>query len=155
MTTDGAWVSCTVVEANQSWLAVTWLAAPTGRAPTRARSATKGVRSTSPGYTNGPRMMLEFLRPATLATRSEAPSPGCPVPKAPGVYGWWFRRLPTALDISRCAIWRGLRLLYTGISPTRPPANGRPASSQHLRSRITTTTRATPRARRCARRLGA
>jgi hypothetical protein len=59
-----------------------------------------------------------------------------PVPAAPGVYGWWFRRLPTELEIDECLTRDGLTLLYTGISPKRPPANGRSPSTQTLRDRI-------------------
>jgi hypothetical protein len=42
------------------------------------------------------------------------------------------------MDTSRCVIRDGLTLLYVGISPTAPPANGRPLSREGLRSRIRT-----------------
>ena len=60
----------------------------------------------------------------------------CPVPKEPGVYGWWFRTLPTSIDSSACLRRDGCTLLYTGISPKAPPANGRKPSTQRLRDRI-------------------
>lgn len=76
---------------------------------------------------------------ATRYTRAEVvlPKPS-PVPAAPGVYGWWFRELPADIDISRCEVQGPLVLLYTGISPKKPPLNGKPPSRQNLRSRITT-----------------
>ncbi len=58
-----------------------------------------------------------------------------PVPALPGVYGWWFRQLPTAMDVSGCAHVDGATLLYSGISPKRPPMNGRSPSQQTLRNR--------------------
>jgi hypothetical protein len=57
-------------------------------------------------------------------------------PPQPGVYGWWFRRLPPLVASSRCCQHQGLTLLYAGISPDRPPQNGRAASKQSLRERI-------------------
>ncbi|MGY2090463.1 GIY-YIG nuclease family protein [Nocardia gipuzkoensis] len=76
---------------------------------------------------------------ATPYTRAEVVlSRPSPVPAVPGVYGWWFRKLPAAIDTSACATKDGLTLLYTGISPSKPPSNGKPPSSQHLRTRITT-----------------
>jgi hypothetical protein len=60
----------------------------------------------------------------------------CPVPKSPGVYGWWFRRIPGAMNTRPCEKRDELTLLYTGISPTRPPTNGKPPSTQSLFHRI-------------------
>jgi hypothetical protein len=79
---------------------------------------------------------VEAFTSAALTTRAEVLASPCPVPAAPGVYGWWFRRLPTTLDTERCLVRDGCALLYTGISPRRPPASGRPGSSQTLRHRI-------------------
>ncbi|KUH82436.1 hypothetical protein AU186_10250 [Mycobacterium sp. GA-1999] len=81
------------------------------------------------------------MEPGTLMspryyTRDEVLVRPCPVPKAPGVYGWWFRRIPGAIDTTNCETRDGLTLLYTGISPSRPPTNGKPPSSQSLFHRI-------------------
>ncbi len=62
----------------------------------------------------------------------------CPVPAKPGLYGWWFRKLPAELDVSDCSCRDGLTLLYTGISPKRPPTNGRAPSKENLQKRIKT-----------------
>ena len=58
------------------------------------------------------------------------------MPAEAGVYGWWFRTLPAVIDTTHCAKRGELTLLYTGISPSRPPVNGRPPSRQDLRKRI-------------------
>lgn len=80
--------------------------------------------------------LLEFVTAAAF-TRATVLAASCPVPEAPGVYGWWFRRLPAALDdADACLTRNNLTLLYTGISPRRPPTNGRPPSTQTLRHRI-------------------
>ena len=79
-----------------------------------------------------------FLSPARLYNRAEILSRPCPVPASPGVYGWWFRRLPTTIDITECRSFGADVLLYTGISPRRPPAIGRAASRESIRSRIRT-----------------
>lgn len=75
----------------------------------------------------------EFLA-ARPHTRDEVFAEPCPVPEASGVYGWWFRELPADIDVSRCEQRDGLTLLYVGISPTRPPVDGKPV--QDLRKRI-------------------
>ena len=71
-----------------------------------------------------------------LYTRAEVFSTPCPVPRSPGVYGWWFRTIPGPIGVSGCQHRGGLTLLYAGISPTRPPTNGKPPSSQNLHQRI-------------------
>lgn len=80
-------------------------------------------------------------RPAELLaarafTREEVFADPCPVPSEPGVQGWWFRTLPAAVDVSGCERRDGLTLLYVGVSPTRPPADGSRRSAQDLRKRI-------------------
>jgi len=78
---------------------------------------------------------LAAFREARVHTSDEVLARPSPVPALPGVYGWWFRRLPAGVDPARCLVRDDLTLLYTGISPKRPPANGRP-SSQTVRDRI-------------------
>lgn len=81
--------------------------------------------------------LLDAFRSARLYRRSQVLATPCPVPAGPGVYGWWFRRPPAAIDTSKCLSRQGLTLLYAGISPRRPPTSGRPPSRQTLRDRIT------------------
>ncbi len=82
-----------------------------------------------------PPRLDEYLT-APLYTRPEVLARPTPVPAEPGVYGWWFRELPAKIDTTNCEKRDGLTLLYTGISPSRPPANGKPASRQNLCKRI-------------------
>jgi hypothetical protein len=78
-----------------------------------------------------------FVNPVRLYGRAEVLARPSPVPAQDGIYGWWFRDLPPLVDAQDCRQRDGLTLLYTGISPNRPPQNGRPASRQNLRQRIT------------------
>lgn len=71
-------------------------------------------------------------------TRAEVFDGPCLVPASAGVYGWWFRELPSDINTAGCETRDGLTLLYAGISPSAPPANGKPASRQHIRRRIRT-----------------
>jgi hypothetical protein len=54
-----------------------------------------------------------------------------PVPSRPGVYGRYFKEPPWPIDTSQCMTWDGCTLLYGGIAPKAPPANGRPADSSN------------------------
>lgn len=81
---------------------------------------------------------LKRILSAEPVAREVAISRGTPVPKAGGVYAWWFDELPGDLDATGCIERDGSMLLYVGISPKAPLRNGRVASSQSLRSRITT-----------------
>jgi hypothetical protein len=58
------------------------------------------------------------------------------VPVACGAYAWYFSPLSVPVDTSGCHEVEGRRLLYVGISPKPPPANGAPPSRQQLRSRL-------------------
>jgi hypothetical protein len=71
-----------------------------------------------------------------LYSRTEVLATPCPVPPRSGVYAWFFQELPPHLDGSGCVMRDGLTLLYVGISPKKPPKNGKPPSSGTLRSRI-------------------
>ena len=80
----------------------------------------------------------EFLSPTMMWRRDDVLSRPSPVPAKAGVYGWWFNELPAPLDAGKCHRIEDFVLLYTGISPKRPPMNGRPPSKSHLRERIQT-----------------
>ncbi|MGY1823282.1 GIY-YIG nuclease family protein [Geodermatophilus sp. SYSU D00079] len=82
--------------------------------------------------------LARFLSPERLWRRDEVLSRPSPIPAVPGVYGWWFNRLPSPMDVSACHQVDGFTLLYTGISPKEPPRNARPASKGQLRQRIVT-----------------
>src|SRR5215469_10208034 len=77
-----------------------------------------------------------FADPVRVDSCSDVLSRPSPVPAQDGVYGWWFRKLPPLVVAERCRQHQGMRLLYAGISPNRPPQNGRAPSKQDLRDRI-------------------
>jgi hypothetical protein len=77
-----------------------------------------------------------LLHPTHLYSRHEVLARPSPVPACPGAYGWWFRGLPARMDTQGCARQGDRTLLYVGISPAPPPANGRPPSKQNLRKRL-------------------
>jgi hypothetical protein len=74
--------------------------------------------------------------PARLYSRAEVLSSASPVPKAPGVYAWYFRQAPPLVPTVGCLSDTGVTLLYVGISPSQPPKNGKAPSQQSLRHRI-------------------
>lgn len=79
-----------------------------------------------------------LVSPLKLWRRSEVLHRPSPVPAAAGVYAWWFDEPPADFSTVGCAQSGDLTLLYTGISPKRPPQNGRPPSRGHLRQRLRT-----------------
>jgi hypothetical protein len=77
-----------------------------------------------------------FVNPVQVYSCEDVLGHPAPVPAHDGVYGWWFRKLPPLVVADACRQHEGLRLLYAGISPNRPPLNGRSPSKQTLRKRI-------------------
>ena len=80
--------------------------------------------------------LARFVDPTRVYAREDVLARPSPVPAQAGVYGCWFRQLPPLVVAEDCRQHQGLRLLYAGISPNRPPQNGRAASKQNLRERI-------------------
>lgn len=72
-----------------------------------------------------------FTDPTVLYSRSAVLSKCCPVPTECGIYGWFFKEIPSVIPTDGCVTKDDLTLLYVGISPK----NNR--SSQNLRKRIT------------------
>jgi hypothetical protein len=77
-----------------------------------------------------------LLSPQKLWSREEVLRSPSVVPAAPGVYAWYFKRAPANVSTAGCLTIDGKVLLYVGISPKAPPANGLPASRQNLRTRL-------------------
>jgi hypothetical protein len=77
-----------------------------------------------------------FVNPVRVFSRQEVLTSPSPVPAEDGVYGWWFRQLPPLVKPSGCCQHQDLTLLYAGISPDQPPANGRRPSTQNIQKRI-------------------
>jgi hypothetical protein len=77
-----------------------------------------------------------LLRPDVLyPAEAVLGSPG-PIPESAGVYAWYFSRVPPRVPTGGCHVVGDAALLYVGISPKAPPANGRPPSRQTVRSRV-------------------
>lgn len=77
-----------------------------------------------------------LLAPARLWTRAEVLARPSPVPAQPGVYAWYFTSAPPEVPTGECHRVGGAVLLYVGISPKRPPADGSSPSTQTLRNRV-------------------
>lgn len=81
------------------------------------------------------RNLDDLLQPTVLHRAGEVCGRPGPVPAAAGVYAWYFDRVPAGAPTDGCHMVDGAPLLYVGISPKAPPANGA-ASRQTIRSRI-------------------
>src|SRR5260370_14161932 len=71
-----------------------------------------------------------------LWSRAEVLARPSPVPKAPGVYAWYFRNLDSLVPWLDCLAVGESRLLYIGMSPSAPPTNGKLPSKQLLHDRV-------------------
>jgi hypothetical protein len=77
-----------------------------------------------------------LLHPKRLYSRVEVLARPSPVPSKPGVYAWYFRDTPPGVPLLGCHRMGDLTLLYIGISPSKPPANGKAPSTQSLYNRV-------------------
>lgn len=71
-----------------------------------------------------------LLHPPHFYGRQQVLAKPSPIPVRPGVYAWYFREVPPGVPVEGCHWHDGLPLLYLGISPKRPPSNGKPSSRQ-------------------------
>jgi hypothetical protein len=79
----------------------------------------------------------QLMRPEILFSRREVIGRSSVVPPEPGIYAWYFKEAPScSIEEPCCWQWQNKRLLYTGISPSEPPRNGKPPSKQNIRKRI-------------------
>ena len=78
--------------------------------------------------------MEEFINPKRLYSRQEILSKPSPIPEIFGVYGWYFKSIPTLVPTEGCVMHQKKTLLYVGISPDK---KNKPQSKQHLKKRIT------------------
>ncbi len=79
---------------------------------------------------------VELLTPSRLYSRTEVLERPGPVPASPGVYAWYFADSPLNVPTDTCHVTELGTLLYVGISPKAPPANGGAPSQQNLRNRV-------------------
>ena len=79
----------------------------------------------------------QLIRPGKLVRRSEVLARPSAVPGEPGIYAWFFKASPSSrIRLDQCWKWSDMCLLYVGISPGKPPKNGKPPSRQNLKTRI-------------------
>lgn len=78
----------------------------------------------------------DLLSPKCLFNRDDVLSRPSPIPKAPGVYAWYFREIPPGVPVAGCVTCADKTLLYVGISPSAPPTNCKRPSTQSLWHRI-------------------
>lgn len=78
--------------------------------------------------------VVNFLA-ANRYTRDEIFAEPSPIPAESGACGWWFREIPGEIDVSGCEQRDGWTLLYVGISPGPPRADGKPSVPQDIRKR--------------------
>jgi hypothetical protein len=57
------------------------------------------------------------------------------IPQEAGVYAWWFSKMPPGVPVHETALRAGRHLLYVGIAPRKPSADGS-LSSRTLRRRL-------------------
>lgn len=85
-----------------------------------------------------PPSLQPIVSPVSVYSRAEVLARPWPVPAAAGVYGWFFRELPSAvMNVQDCQQFQGLHLLYVGISPHRRSPDLAP-SRNNMRMRIRT-----------------
>ena len=76
-----------------------------------------------------------LLHPRRHWSRDEVLRNPSPVPKKPGVYGWYFKQIPPGVPTDGCVNFEGLTLLYVGIAPQKPTRTGK-KSKQNLCTRL-------------------
>lgn len=79
----------------------------------------------------------QLSRP-NLHSRDQVLRRSSPVPQTSGVYFWFFKALPEIVPTEGCCQFDDLSLLYVGIAPRAPPADGSLSKGQTLRKRIRT-----------------
>lgn len=81
--------------------------------------------------------VLSALRqPERLYAPSEVLGDGDPVPRLPGIYGWYFSGVEHVVPVEGCHEVQGCHLLYVGIAPSSAGSGAtlRSRIRQHLRS---------------------
>jgi hypothetical protein len=75
-------------------------------------------------------VLAAFGEPKRIYRRDDVLTYPCPVPPLPGIYAWFFLRMPVEISFENCIASSLGRLLYVGISPHGT------GSTQNLRKRI-------------------
>lgn len=88
------------------------------------------------------KFISQISRPGVLFSRLAVLSKPSPVPKASGIYAWFFKEIPGITPVDKCVVHNGLTLLYAGISPSNPnsSANLRKRLNNHYRGNASAST---------------
>jgi Domain of unknown function (DUF4145) len=89
-----------------------------------ARSATRGMVKDDGLTQEIESLARELLYSARLYRWSELKKNPILPPPSPGVYGWFFRRMPPEVPTDLCVAREGAILLYVGISPKNDASDG-------------------------------
>jgi hypothetical protein len=83
------------------------------------------------------RAVEDLVAPAHLFGGHAVLGSPTPVPARGGAFGCYIDAAPYLdVPLDRCSKVGSRSLVYVGISPQRPPANGRPPSRETLRTRV-------------------
>jgi hypothetical protein len=83
-------------------------------------------------------LSTELVSPSTFHDRDAVMRSPSAAPARPGLYAWYFSKSPQGIDTAGCHVRDRHALLYVGISPSAPPANGKAPSRSHLKQRLRT-----------------
>lgn len=83
-----------------------------------------------------PALWSPLLRPDRLYSRAEVLARPSPVPAVNGVYAWYFKQLPAAIEEDHCQVFGNRYLLYVGIAPNAASVHGTRTSRANLRQRL-------------------
>lgn len=78
-------------------------------------------------------LITSLTQPARVWSRQEVLTRPSPVPRAKGIYAWFFRDYPAIIPAQDCVRSNGLTLLYIGIGPTRPSKDTKQDVQKRLR----------------------
>lgn len=95
-----------------------------------------GEASEGGGVGGVPAGAADLLDPARVYSRDEVRARPSPVPARAGVYAWYFDEIPPGVPTEGCRVAGAGTLLYVGIAPREPPADGSAPSRQNLRTRV-------------------
>src|SRR6478672_2547016 len=80
--------------------------------------------------------MSRLLAPDHLFTAAEVLAKPSPVPKAAGVYAWYFDEIPPGVPTEGCHTLVAWTLLHLDIVPKAVTMNGKPARRTNLYQRV-------------------
>lgn len=87
-------------------------------------------------FDGGLAIIRPLIRPKKLWSWRELRASRTHPPASPGVYAWWFREIPPGIPTWGTERYQRYRLLYVGISPSKPSVSTGKESKQTVRDRL-------------------